>query len=332
MHDLAVIVVSTNDVNWLRPCLNTVYARAGEIDLDVVIADNESKDGTSELIRDEFSSARVVPCVNRGFGHANNRAAMTCDARYVLFLNPDTELLEGTLADLIATLDARPDIGLASVRQVTPDGAIYPTIRRFPNALRAFGEAIGCERFPALRWLSPRLLDQRAYDREVDCDWLTGAFMIVRTEALLGAGIFDERFFMSSEEVDLAFRIRQAGWRVVHLPDVTILHHVHMGKPLGVRMEAQYAFARQQYAHKHFSATHRAIYLSVVKSRYRLRLALGLLPGQARYRRDASLLALRTLRGTQPPPYGEAPDNAVAPRSPSPVRDQRDATVEHAAL
>ena len=76
--------------------------------------------------------------------------------------------------------------------------------------------------------------------------------MIARAEALSGAGIFDERFFMSSEEVDLAYRIKQGGWRVVHLPQMTILHHVHMGKPLPPRMHAQYAFARRQYAEKHF--------------------------------------------------------------------------------
>ena len=81
MHDLAVVVVSTNDAHWLRPCLTSVYAHAGDLDLDVVIADNESKDETQALIRDEFPAARVVRCQNRGFGHANNRAVLTCDAR-----------------------------------------------------------------------------------------------------------------------------------------------------------------------------------------------------------------------------------------------------------
>lgn len=312
MHDLAVIVVSTNDSEWLTPCLSSVYARAGDLALDVVVADNESTDGTAELIRDEFPAARVVRCRNRGFGHANNRAVMTCDARYVLFLNPDTEIREGTLSALISNLDGRPEIGLASVRQVTPNGAVYPTIRRFPNALRAAGEAIGSERFPrSLGWLGPRVLDTNLYDREVDCDWLTGAFMVVRKEALLAAGVFDERFFMSSEEVDLAYRIKQAGWRVVHLPQLTILHHVHMGKPLGERMEAQYAFARRQYAEKHFSPVHRAIYMSAVKARYRLRLMLGLLPGADPYRRNCSRRALRTLRGIEPPPYGAPSLRAV---------------------
>ena len=318
MHDLAVIVVSTNDVEWLKPCLTTVYERAGDLDLDVVIADNDSSDGTAELIRDEFPRARVVPCRNRGFGHANNRAVMTCDSRYVLFLNPDTELLDGSLSELVSLLDGRPEIGLASVKQLTADGTVYPTIRRFPSALRAVGEAIGSERFPrSLGWVGPRVLDPRVYQREVECDWLTGAFMLVRAEALLGAGIFDERFFMSSEEIDLAYRIRRGGWRVVHLPSMSILHHVHMGKPLGLRMEAQYAFARRQYAEKHLSAVHRAVYLSVLRTGHRLRLLRALADGAGSYRREAARRALRTLRGLQPPPFGPPPASAVAPPSSS---------------
>jgi hypothetical protein len=313
MHDLAVIVVSYNHEAWLTPCLTTVFERSGDLDLDVVVVDSESTDGTAALISDSFPEARVVSCRNRGFGHANNRGLLTCQARYVLFLNPDTEIREGTLADLVSRLDERPDIGLASVRQVTADGILHPTMRRFPNALRALGEAIGSERFPrALGWLGPRVLDRRLYDQEVDCDWVTGAFMLVRAEALLGAGIFDERFFLGSEEVDLACRIKQAGWRVVHTPRLLVLHHVHAGQPLGERVEAQYAFARRQYAEKHFSPLHRASYLSLVRAGHRVRLIAGLLPGQDPGVRQASGRALRTLRGAEPLPYGVPPSHAVS--------------------
>ena len=86
MHDLAVITVSTNDVGWLTPCLSTVWTHAGDIISQVTIADNESTDGTAELIESEFPEAGVVPCRNHGFGHANNRGVIASDARYVLFL------------------------------------------------------------------------------------------------------------------------------------------------------------------------------------------------------------------------------------------------------
>ena len=94
------------------------------------------------FVGSEFPDARVVWSRNHGFSHANNRGLMTCNARYVLFLNPDTEILEGTFAELVRMMDARPTVGLVGVRQITPDGRLDTTIRRFPNALRALGDAL----------------------------------------------------------------------------------------------------------------------------------------------------------------------------------------------
>src|SRR2546430_503845 len=92
--DVAIIIVSTNEAKWLEPCLSTVFAHAGGAELDVVVVDNESTDGTRELVETRFPKARVVASENKGFAHANNRGAMTCTARYVLFLNPDTEIVD----------------------------------------------------------------------------------------------------------------------------------------------------------------------------------------------------------------------------------------------
>ena len=137
MHDLAIIIVSTNEARWLTPCLSSVFAHAGAIEVDAVVADNESTDGTRDLVERAFPSARVVTCENRGFAHANNRGALTTDARYLLFLNPDTEILEGTFEELVNALDSRPSVGLAGVKQVDAERRLAPTIRYFPNALRA---------------------------------------------------------------------------------------------------------------------------------------------------------------------------------------------------
>ena len=141
MDDLAVIVVSTNEARWLRACLTSVFEHRGACSLDVVVADNASTDGTAELVTEEFPQARVVPCVNRGFAHANNRALETTNARYVLFLNPDTEIRTGTFEALLRHLDEHREVGLVGVIQLTPEGDIFPTVRYFPNALRAFGQA-----------------------------------------------------------------------------------------------------------------------------------------------------------------------------------------------
>ncbi len=146
--DLAVIIVSTNEAHWLRKGLPSLFAHAGDAKLDVVVVDNSSTDGTRELVESEFPGARVVTSENLGFGHANNRGALTCDAPYVLFLNPDTEILEGTFGELLAVLEDQPDVGLAGVIQKTDDGVTWPTMRHFPSVTRSLCEAFGSERWP----------------------------------------------------------------------------------------------------------------------------------------------------------------------------------------
>jgi N-acetylglucosaminyl-diphospho-decaprenol L-rhamnosyltransferase len=312
MHDLAIIIVSTNEAKWLRPCLTTLFERAGSLSLDVVVADNSSTDGTRELVEHEFPRARVVTCENRGFSHANNCGALTCDARYVLFLNPDTEIREGTFQELIAALDARPDVGLAGVRQVTADGALYPTVRRFPNFPRKLGEALASERWPVHpSWSGERLLDLEAYSDELECDWTSGSFMVARREALLSAGLLDERFFIYSEETDLCLRIAKAGWQIRHLPSMTILHHAAKGG-VSPRMTAQDVHSRMQYASKHFSPVHRIAYRGALALNYAIR---ALAPGGAA-RRKAARRALAMLAGVAAPPFGPAPRTSLPPGSP----------------
>jgi N-acetylglucosaminyl-diphospho-decaprenol L-rhamnosyltransferase len=329
VHDLAIIVVSTNEAHWIRPCLRTVFPRVAGVDADVVVVDNSSHDGVREMVEEEYPEARVVGSENHGFSHANNRALMTCDARYVLFLNPDTEVVEGAFTDLVAAMDARPAVGLAGVRQLLPDGSLYPTIRRFPSPIRAFAEAFGSERLPVrATWLGERELDLAVYERELSCDWTSGSFLLARREALEAAGFFDERFFMSSEEIDLCYRIKQAGWEIRHLPAMTIVHHAGK-RGVNPRMEAQYAWARRQYAHKHFPRLQRACFLGALYARHAIRaVALpGADPEFARDRRAAARLCLRTLAGKVPPPFGDPPPNGVRLRgesgSPNGIPEQR---------
>ena len=305
------MIVSTNEGHWLEDCLSTVFARAGTATLDVVVVDNNSTDCTREVVGG-FPDARPVRSRNRGFAHGNNRGLETTDARYVLFLNPDTEVVQGTFGELVDELDRRPDVGLIGVRQLTPDGELFPTIRRFPSAARALGDALRSERWPIQpAWSGERVIDMDMYAREDECDWTSGSFMLARREALQSAGFLDERFFIYSEEPDLCLRIKRAGWRVLHLPSMAIVHHACKG---GIRpkMIAQDLYARRQYAEKHFAAPHRAAYLSAVAVRHLIRAwPGGSDPETAAARRDAARLALRTLAGRAGPPFGAPPTTAV---------------------
>ncbi len=311
MDDLAIIIISTNEARWLEPCLRTVFEHAGGASLDVVVVDNASTDGTPALVESHFPEARIVSSANHGFGHANNRGALTCSARYVLFLNPDTEIVAGTFDELVAAMDERPDVGLIGVRQITADGELWPTIRRFPSFLRALAEALGSEKWPfSASWCGERELDLSRYAHEVECDWTSGSFMLARREALLSGGLFDERLFIYSEDPEIALRIKKAGWRVCHLPNMTIIHHAAKG---GVRpkMVAQDIFSRLQYARKHFSRPYRWLYMTAIALGHVVR---GLFParGESRAeRRTAALLALSTLAGRTPPPFGHPPATAL---------------------
>jgi N-acetylglucosaminyl-diphospho-decaprenol L-rhamnosyltransferase len=307
MRDLAVIIVSYRSVAFLPACLDTVRDHAGDLDLQVIVADNDPTEDVGELLAARYPWVERVRCENHGFAHGNNRGLEVADARHVLFLNPDTELLEGTLADLVGRMDADPTIGVLGVVQQLPGGELAPTMRNFPAPLRELAVAAGIERAPgALRELGERRIEPEQYARETDCDWVSGSFMLVRREALEAAGVFDERFFLFAEETDLCRRIRSAGFRVVHTPAMRIVHHA--GKAgVNVRLDTQMAFARRQYADKHLTGTRRAAYLLALCVRHGVRAVA--LRGDAE-RREAELSALRAVvRGGSP--YEPPPATAL---------------------
>ncbi len=287
MDDVCVIIVSHNGKRWLDAALETLFASAGGLELDVVVVDNGS-DGSAAYVGERFPRARTISCANRGFGAANNVALETVDARYVLFLNPDTEFFGGSLADLVAALDRRPEIGLAGVRQVGGADSLAPSMRRFPSTANMLAEALAIERIPVLRrFLGERILASSAYDQEARCDWTSGSFMLARGEALRDAGGFDERFFLFSEETDLCWRLRRVGWQIAHLPLVTI-RHFESERSATPRMEAQSAYARLQFARKHFRRV----------APYRLAMVLRYV---LRARREADRAALEAVLKGEPP-------------------------------
>lgn len=319
MNDVAVIVVSTNEANWLDDCLSTLYAHAGNVDLDVVVVDNDSRDGTGDLVRERFPRARVVRSANHGFAHANNRALFTVDARYVLFLNPDTRFLEGTLEDLVRHMDAAPEVGMGGCIQMSPEGTVSPTMRRFPNARITLAEAFGAEHVVPSACQAE--FDLTRYEREFDSDFTVGAFMFTRREALESAGWMDERHFLFADEVDLCKRIKDAGFAVRHFPSVRIVHHA--GKAgYNPRRIAQFAYAQKLYARKHLSAAGRAAYLGALGVRYAMRAAVfPVVHRDDPEATESQRAALRVLFGKSGSPYEEPPVGAVRPWTGEPVEE-----------
>jgi N-acetylglucosaminyl-diphospho-decaprenol L-rhamnosyltransferase len=307
---VSVIVVSYNSADWLRRCLPSVIEHAGCVGLEIVVVDSGSTDDTAE-VASQATHTRLLRCENRGFAYANNRALLTVDSEWILFLNPDTEIVEGTLGDLVATMQRRPGVGVVGVRQETGERELYPTIRRFPTASRYVFEALGSERFPfRASCLGERELDVRVYQREVSCDWMTGSFLLARREALLGAGFFDERFFLYCEEADLCLRIRQAGWEIRHIPQMTIIHHANKAG-WNARLRAQEAYARAQYVDKHLSGIRRVVARTALSFGYGVRALATSGTNGSSDRHDAEKAAFRATLGLDPPPFLQPPGQAL---------------------
>ena len=309
--DLTVVVVTHNGRDMAVATLRSARASLGEISCQWLVVDSGSTDGTPDAIEQTFEDVRVFRCANRGFAAGNNVALPHARGRYVLLLNPDVEVERGTFADLVAALDRRPEVGVASVVQQGTDGQTLASIRRFPTLARHLGEALGLAHLPFLGRLRELDTDFDHYSRERSVDWLVGAFLCARREAIEKVGPLDDGFFLYCEETDWCRRFRECGWDVRHVPVMTITHHE--GNSRAARAVAQLGHSRRRFAYKHFAwpqavAIHAALVLS-----HALRIAaLGpfaaLRPG-LRQRVRAEAYGLAVLCGAAPPyPVNEPQD------------------------
>lgn len=235
MHDLAVIVVSYNTRELLRDGLAALTCSLersiadlgpGLRSYEVFVVDNGSRDGSPEMVATEFPAVRLRALgENRGFAAANNLAIREADARNLLFLNPDTEVLGDAPAALLRYLEANPAVGVAGARLLNPDLSFQHSCFRFPTLPMSF-----LDFFP----INHRLVNSRLngryprdwYVRSFPIDHPLGAAMIVRREVVERVGGFDEGYFMYCEEVDWCYRIKRAGWEIRYTPDAEIVHHL----------------------------------------------------------------------------------------------------------
>jgi N-acetylglucosaminyl-diphospho-decaprenol L-rhamnosyltransferase len=225
--DVSVVTVSHNVRDLVLGSMRALERERDSAAIEVLLVDAASSDGTSDAVAGAFPWVRVLASrENLGFTGGNNRAMRVARGRHILLLNPDAEVRPGAIARMAAHLDANPDVGVVGPRLRWPDGSTQSSRRRFPSRLTAFVESTVLQ-----RWLGGSALLRRFYmadrpeDRRQDVDWLVGACLMVRAEVVRHVGVFDDRFFMYSEEVDLCRRIKSAGWRVVYLPDAEVVHH-----------------------------------------------------------------------------------------------------------
>src|ERR671923_112826 len=220
--DVSVVVVSYNARDQLERCLTAVAGGAAE----VIVVDNASTDGSAELVRKRFPAVRLIELPeNRGFGAGNNEGMRAASGRYFLLLNSDAWPVGDAVERLVAFADEHPDVAVVGPRLLNPDGSLQRSVRGFPTPWRLATE------YFFLRKLAPRTQAFNAlygggFDHRSarDADWLYGACLLVRREAAGSVGLFDEDFFLFSEETDWCYRFRAAGWRVVFEPAAEFAH------------------------------------------------------------------------------------------------------------
>jgi len=227
--DLSISVVSYRTPELLRACLQALAIERSAVGpaLEVTVVDNASGDGSVDLVRAEFPWVRVIEnAKNVGFGAAHNQALRGSTAPYLLVLNSDTTVVPGALATLVGYLDAHPEVAVAGPLLRHPDGSVQPSRRRFPTVATLFVESTQVQRFwPENAVLRRYYLADRSDDVEQEVDWLAGACLCVRARVVEDLGLFDERYFMYSEELDLCRRYKAAGFKVAYVPSAEVRHH-----------------------------------------------------------------------------------------------------------
>jgi len=217
--DVAVVVVTYDALPWIERCLESVRG------VSTVVVDNGSRDGTVDFVRERFPDVRVIEADNRGLGAGWNVGIRATEGRHVLLLNADAWLVGEALPRLVAFADTRLRAAIVGPRLLNPDGTLQRSVRGFPTPWRLATE------YFFLRKLAPRSSALNAFyaggfdhDEVRVSDFVMGACMLVRREAIDEVGLLDEDFFLFSEETDWCFRFRQAGWEVVFFPGAECVH------------------------------------------------------------------------------------------------------------
>lgn len=224
--DLSIVIVSWNVRGLLRACLGSVERAREYLDLEVIVVDGGSVDGSVGMVREGFDWVVVVARPdNVGFPKGNNIGIAQASGRYVLLLNPDTEVVGDALAKMVAYMDANPEVGALGGQLLYPDGVVQSSRRRFPTLATGYFESTWLEPFAPRGLLERYYVQDRPDDVISEVDWVVGACLLVRREAIEQVGVMDAAYFMYSEELDWCRRIKGAGWRVVYFPEAQIIHH-----------------------------------------------------------------------------------------------------------
>lgn len=222
--DVSTIILSSNDREYLRRCL-TSYKRAHNPPTrETIVVINGSKDGTVEMLDEEFPGLRlVINSKNRGVARGRNQGIHEARGAYILFLDSDAEIGEGAIQTLYAFMEAHPEVAVVAPKLLNPDGSLQYSARRFPTPLTFILRGLGITEKG--RIMRKHLMRGENISIPKEVDWVMGACIMVRSEALADLGFFDEKYFFGYEDADFCYRARRGSWKVVYHPGAVAMHH-----------------------------------------------------------------------------------------------------------
>lgn len=231
--EISVVIVSYNSKQFLRLCLGSVSISAfrssvvAKADTEILVVDNNSTDGTTSMVGESFPDVRLIcNSTNRGFSSACNQGIEASTGRYILILNPDTVLTPDTLTECLTFMRDRPGAGVLGVKLTDRDGAFLPESKRgIPYPATAFFRISQIFRlFPHSGRVNSYYMGHISPDATSEVGAVTGAFMLMKREAVMAASLFDERYFMYGEDIDLCMRISEAGFGIWYTGAIAITH------------------------------------------------------------------------------------------------------------
>jgi N-acetylglucosaminyl-diphospho-decaprenol L-rhamnosyltransferase len=222
--DVSIIIVNWNTCALLGDCLEAVYRHMGDLSVEVIVIDNASTDGSAQMTQARFpTTCLVLNGENVGFARACNQAMAISSGRYMLLLNSDAQVTPGALRALVSLADAEPRAGVVGARLVFPDGTFQASHTRFPTLWQEFLILSGIGRLWRGRWYPSHGPEESLGPRAVD--YVEGACLLARRQALIEVGGLDEAYFMYAEDVDWCYRMIQQGWQVWYQPAAVVIHH-----------------------------------------------------------------------------------------------------------
>jgi GT2 family glycosyltransferase len=270
---LSIVIVNYNTETLLRSCLESVYAGANGTPFDICVVDNNSHDRSVEMVKSEFPEVKVIEnASNVGFSKANNTAISQSSADYILLLNPDTLVIGDAVDRVMKYMDAHPKVGICGCKVLNKDQTLQLACRRsIPTPKVAFFRLSGLSRvFPNNQTVARYNLTYLNPDEPHEVDAVSGAFLMIRREAVDEIGLLDERFFMYGEELDWCLRAKRAGWTVMYHPDAEIIHYKGESTKSNCRKaalefyRAMYLFHKKHFAQDCSAATNLLIYTGIV--------------------------------------------------------------------